>query len=60
MGNRTPSNEIQIYELVEKFIGEFPSREEVYRQLGEVAITAQLKGKIYQSKGYRFYEKIKN
>jgi hypothetical protein len=56
IGNRTPSNEVQIYELVEELVGEFPSREEVYRQLGEVAITAQLKGKIYQSKGYRFYE----
>jgi len=56
IGNRTPSNEIQIYELVEEFVGEFPSREEVYRQLGDVAIQSQLKGKIYQSKGYRFYK----
>ena len=57
IGNRTPSNEIQIYELVEEFVGEFPSREEVYRQLdNELAIRAQLKGIIYQSKGYRFYE----
>jgi len=58
IGNRTPSNEIQIYELVEEFVGEFPSRAEVYRQLGDVAIKAQLNGDIYQSKGYRFYEKI--
>jgi hypothetical protein len=56
IGNRTPSNEVRIYELVEELVGEFPSREEVYRQFGDVAITAQLKGKIYQSKGYRFYE----
>jgi hypothetical protein len=57
IGNRTPSNEVQIYELVEEFVGEFPSREEVYRQLdNELAIRAQLKGIIYQSKGYRFYE----
>lgn len=56
IGNRTPSNEIEIYELVEEFVGEFLSREEVYRQLGDVAIQSQLKGKIYQSKGYRFYE----
>jgi hypothetical protein len=56
IGNRTPSNEIQIYELVEEFVGEFPSREEVYRQLGDLAIQSQLNGKIYQSKGYRFYE----
>jgi hypothetical protein len=56
IGNRTPSNEIQIYELVEQFVGEFPSREEVYRQLGDLAIQSQLNGKIYQSKGYRFYE----
>jgi hypothetical protein len=57
IGNRTPSNEVQIYELVEEFVGEFPSREEVYRQLdNELAISAQLRGIIYQSKGYRFYE----
>ena len=44
-------------ELVEEFVGEFPSREEVYRQLdNELAISAQLRGIIYQSKGYRFYE----
>jgi hypothetical protein len=56
IGNRTPSNEIQIYELVEEFVEEFPSREEVYRKLGDLAIQSQLNGKIYQSKGYRFYE----
>ena len=57
IGNRTPSNEVQIYELVEEFVGEFPSREEDYRQLdNELAISAQLRGIIYQSKGYRFYE----
>lgn len=56
IGNRTPSNEVQIYELVEEFVGEFPSRAEVYRQLGDVAIQSQLNGTIYQSKGYRFYE----
>lgn len=55
IGNRTPSNEVQIYQLVEEFVGEFPSREEVYRQLGEVAIQKQLNGEVYQSKGYRFY-----
>jgi hypothetical protein len=57
IGNRTPANEIQIYELVEEFVGEFPSREEVYRKLGEFAIQKQLNGEVYQSKGYRFYEK---
>jgi hypothetical protein len=60
--NRTPSKEVQIYELVEELVlysnlqTEFPSREEVYRQLGDLAIKSQLKGMIYQSKGYRFYE----
>jgi hypothetical protein len=57
IGNRTPANEIQIYELIEEFVGKFPSREEVYRQLGELAIQKQLNGEVYQSKGYRFYEK---
>jgi hypothetical protein len=56
IGNRTPSNEVQIYELIEQFVGEFPSKEEVFRQLGKVAIRKQLSGEIYQSKGYRFYE----
>jgi hypothetical protein len=61
IGNRTPSNEIQVYELIEQLVpysttqNEFPSLEEVRRVLGtDVAIQKQLNGEIYQSKGYRF------
>lgn len=61
IGNRTPSNEIQVYELIEQLVPysntqtEFPSLEEVRRVLGtDVAIQKQLNGEIYQSKGYRF------
>jgi hypothetical protein len=62
ISKRDWSKQVQVYELVEEFVGEFPSRAEVYRTIGDVAIRSVHKGNTdksggsWQSNGYRFYD----
>ena len=61
ISKRDCSKQVQVYELVEEFVGEFPSREEVYRTIGNVSIRSvqngdkNKSGGSWQSNGYRFY-----